>query len=379
MCAAACGAKAAPETGSEFGAAATETTDGPAPQPSQGDLGGGPKERPNGEAGEGQGASTTDDRRPGDSGGDEGPRSMNHACVQEPPEGSPRPPAFPTYGGTCPTLTGAPAENVLVSSGASRRFLVVIPKDLQPEERLPVLFLWHWLGGSASSMLSHGELQKAADTQRFVGVIPIAKGDVPTRWPFDVTQSARRMNEEFQFFDDMLACVAAQFPGASPNCVATAGVSAGALFSAQLASARAARLSSLVSLSGGTGGVIRDFGNPARRVPALVLWGGPTDACAGSVLSFETASRNLERSLAQGGGFFVECIHNCGHAQPPVDGPEALSRFAGFWQFVFDHPYALPQGTSPYSSGNHPLLPAWCKAGGGATPRTGACTTPSGC
>jgi hypothetical protein len=39
------------------------------------------------------------------------------------------------------------------------------------------------------------------------------------------------------FFDDMLACVAEQF-AIDENCVSSAGVSAGALFTAQLGSAR---------------------------------------------------------------------------------------------------------------------------------------------
>ena len=58
-----------------------------------------------------------------------------------------------------------------------------------------------------------------------------------TKWPFDITQSQTRMDEEFLFFDDMLACVEAQYH-INTSCVSTVGVSAGALFTDQLAQAR---------------------------------------------------------------------------------------------------------------------------------------------
>src|SRR5262245_33427477 len=108
------------------------------------------------------------------------------------------------------------------------------------------------------------------------------------------------------------------------------GVSAGALFTDQLGSGRANRLSSILSFSGGVGGVIRPWRKSAHDLPAIVLWGGPSDNCVG--LPFADESQSLEAALTQEGSFLIECVHNCGHAAPPVDAPApGVSRYAAFW------------------------------------------------
>src|SRR5262249_12326298 len=149
-------------------------------------------------------------------------------------------------------------------------------------------------------------------------------------------------------------------------------------FTGVLAGHRAENLASMVSLSGGVGGYIRPWANPEHRLPAIVLWGGPTDSCF--VINFQDASHALEQALTDRGHFFLECVHNCGHAAPPFDPPPGMSKYEGLWQFVFDHPYWLAPGTSPYqTTGLNQGLPDWCGIGAGsATPRTGACPAP-GC
>jgi len=99
------------------------------------------------------------------------------------------------------------------------------------------------------------------------------------------------------------------------------------------------------------------------------------------VMDFNEASRTLEADLTSGGHFFLECIHNCGHAKPPLDVPPDASAFAPLWQFVFDHPYWLEAGDSPYAHDGIPaLLPTWCSIGQDtAVPRTGECPDGPGC
>lgn len=295
-------------------------------------------------------------------------------CAQEPPAGAAQPDPLPAYsGGQCPALVAG--ENTLPSSGASRKFLLVLPADLKEEERPPVLFLWHWLGGSAEDFLEKGQIQAAVDEQRFVAVIPRSKGDGNFQWPFDTTQSEARMEEEYKFFDDMLACVAPLY-NANLHCVGSAGVSAGALFTDQLAAHRANHISSFLSLSGGTGGVIRPWGKPARKLPGIVLWGGPTDNCF-NLLSFDTLSKTLEDDLTSEGNFFLECIHNCGHSEPPLDPPaDGSSIYGPLWGFFLDHPFWLKDGESPYKQNGIPAaMPDWCDIGkGSATPRVGPCS-----
>jgi pimeloyl-ACP methyl ester carboxylesterase len=314
------------------------------------------------------------------------PQTEQYLCRQAPPAGapSPEPPPLPAAG--CPTL--APGINTITSSGEQRQFILVVPESPLPGKQ-PVLFMWHWIGGSANSFLTKGEVQAAADQQSFIAVIPVAKGatvigtSFNTRWPFDISQTPGRMAQEFKFFDDMLACVQQQL-AVNEHCVSSVGVSAGALFNAQLAQARSNRLASFVSLSGGVGAtIIKPWQGAARKLPGVVLWGGDGPpamdgskdllGCAGVGMDFSVASKTLETALDAGGHFFLECKHNCGHVEPPLEPPPGESKYAGMWQFALDHPYWLPAGTSPYQTqGLPPAMPAWCGVGaGGATPRTG--------
>ncbi|HJZ83940.1 MAG TPA: hypothetical protein VKN99_02165 [Polyangia bacterium] len=285
--------------------------------------------------------------------------------------------------------------NPIISTGHMRSFLMVLPANLQPSERLPLLFMWHWLRGSPEDFLQKGEVQQAADQQRFIAVLPYSEGatllgSFNLDWPFDITQPSSRMDEEFRFFDDMQACVQGQF-NVNPSCVSTVGVSAGALFTDQLAQARSQRLASFISLSGGVGAsIIKPWSGSMRHLPGIVLWGGdgpPTMdgvrdflGCFGIGMDFSNASRELETHLTQENHFMIECIHNCGHVEPPINAQPGESKYAGLWGFAFNHPYWLTPGTSPYQMSGLPVeLPPWCGMGAGsATPRSGpGCPPPT--
>ena len=57
-----------------------------------------------------------------------------------------------------------------------------------------------------------------------------------------------------------------------------------------------------------------------------------------------------------------------------------MTQYAAFWDFVYDHPYWLPEGESPYKANGLPSsFPAWCstKGTGTAVERTGACGPPA--
>lgn len=310
-----------------------------------------------------------------------------YLCQAARPAGAPQPlpPVVPAAG--CPMLVGG--TNHITSTGHDRSFILVLPTDPQPGETFPVLFMWHWIGGSAEGFLEKGEVQAAADQQRFIAVIPVAEGatvlatSFNTKWPFDITQTPDRMNEEFTFFDDMLACVEQQY-AVNQDCVSTVGVSAGALFTDQLVQARSTTLSSFISLSGGVNdNIIKPWAGATHKLPAVVLWGGDGPpsmdgnkdilGCAGIGMDFSVASRDLETGLEQGGHFFVECRHNCGHVEPPLDPPPGESKYAGLWEFALQHPFWLAAGQSPWSSGLPASLPSWCGIGANSdTPRSGS-------
>jgi predicted esterase len=306
------------------------------------------------------------------------------SCADEPPPGSVLPPPLPAYtGGTCPAIV--PGRNTITSGGAAREFVLVVPSNLDPAEKLPVLVMWHHIGGDADGIIEKGELQQSADELRIIAIVPEKKGDLQLpfgdqdfAWPYLTHQGAARVEEEAVFFDDMLTCVAEHYV-INESCISSAGVSAGGLWTSQLLQVRANRLASAIVLSGGVGPAldiaggftdVMGFTPGPRPVPSLVLWGGPTDTC---LVDFESASINLRDELADNGNFILECVHNCGHAAPPVDPATGLSVL---YRFALDHPYWLYAGESPWLTAGVPAgTPEWCGLGPhSSTPRTGECT-----
>ncbi|MBL8678173.1 MAG: hypothetical protein JNK05_03365 [Myxococcales bacterium] len=308
-------------------------------------------------------------------------------CATPPPMGAVRPPPLPTYmgGASCPML--APGMNTIASGGGMRRFILVVPTGYDPMRPAPLVFIWHWLGGSASSVVNNAMVQPIADALGVIVAIPEKKADLAIRipivnrdfdpaWPYLNTHTPARVEEEARFFDDMIACVNRQYP-VNADCISSAGVSAGALWTSQLVQIRSERLASVIILSGGIGpatstGFIdaRGWTAPPRAVPTLLAWGGPIDQCG---LNFNTASRSLGARLRTAGAFVEECVHNCGHTVPPVDDPVAGLRV--LLRFAVDHPYWLSRGESPYLHDGLPMgTPTWCGIGvGSAVARTGMC------
>jgi hypothetical protein len=357
----------------ERGGADAGQVDVAAPQE---DSGGGARDRgaDTGAAEDAAADAGEDAAAPQDAGGDSAPRVVT--CDDDPPPGAPQPDPIPTYsGGTCPTLV--PGRNTITSSGAAREFLLVVPTTLDPNESLPLVFLWHWLGGDANGFYDKGDVPAATESMRFIAVIPETKGDLLFKWPFSLIDTQARLDEELRFFDDMLACVYAQYPF-NRSCVSSVGVSAGALWTSQLAPRRAGLIASFQSLSGGVGqsgdllNPVKPWAGSSRAMPGIVLWGGPLDFCG---LEFETTSHHLEDALVAEGHFFIECIHNCKHSEPPLAPPNGETKYSMLWRFLRDHPFWLNGGESPYQVTGLPTsFPEWCGIGpGSATIRVGAC------
>lgn len=308
-----------------------------------------------------------------------GGMSTQLGCFDEPPADAPPLSALVD-------ATGCPDVKAGANTVDNRTFFLAVPSDLQPDEKLPVVFLWHWLGGSGQGFLNKAEVQTAVDHYRFIGVAMEAKGDLPFKWPFlsastpVVGNSEKRVQEDLSFFDRTLACVNHSF-NINRQCISSVGVSAGALFTQVLAGKRSEVLSSFESLSGGEGDPVRSWNEGPRALPAMVLWGGPTDSCAG-IFSFDQLSKSLANKLAKNEHFLLECIHNCGHSVPPFEPlPSSPTTFGVMWEFVLDHPRWLKAGDSPWLKKGFPEgFPSWCSMGvGKATPRVGACKEKSSC
>jgi len=280
-------------------------------------------------------------------------------CGDPPPPNAPIPPRPAAYsGGACPTLISG-ENTAFSSSGLNRSFILVVPDNYDPEQTYPILFGWHWLNSSANSFLHKAGIQEVADYYDIIVILPNASGDFLFDWPvtpFDIHLS----DVDLTFFDDMLSCASEQF-NVDPYCVGSMGVSAGGLWTSYLGVQRGEYLSSNLSLSGGRpddyGGPFWEWEPPDHRYAALVLWGGPTDWLG---LSFSAASERYELDLLNSGHFVVECVHDSGHSEPPLELLPDRPKYAAIIGFLLDHPYWI-EGTSRYETEGLPdAMPDWC-------------------
>lgn len=245
----------------------------------------------------------------------------------------------PEYsGGTCPTLVEGTNEG-FASGGQERSFELRLPAD---PVGAPVVFGWHWLGGSASQALRALELSSLTEE----GVIVVAPESCCSAYEWNFFAEAEE-NVDLALFDDLLACLDDQYQVDLTRIYAT-GMSAGGLWTTYLTMYRSEHLAATAPFSGGTEPFF-EYSTPTDDIPVLVTWGGEDDLYAG--LSFETASEGFAAALLQDGHFVATCDHGGGHVIP--SGPQDY-----YWPFFEAHPkFVSPE---PWAAALPAGYPAWC-------------------
>ncbi len=257
---------------------------------------------------------------------------------------SPAPDATPaenpfgeTAAATCPNF--ATGEVALTVGGLDRRLRVELPTD---PEGAPVVFAWHWLGGTATQALDWMGMRALASAG-YIVVAPETSG-LPFEWDF---ADSSDNNPDLALFDTALVCLWEQHR-IDADRVYTTGMSAGGLMSTFLTLHRAEVLAASAPFSGGA--FDNDYRTPAADVPVLLTWGGPSDTYGG--FDFAAASENLAENLEADGHFVLPCVHDLGH-WPPSEAPDmALS-------FFDTHRRGEP---SPWVDSPPIGLPGWCAA-----------------
>jgi len=219
--------------------------------------------------------------------------------------------------GECPVLGDGVQD--FASGESSYGVEVVLPE--QPEGA-PVLFAWHWLGGSGSDILRYLELRTLADTEGVIVIAPDSDGYL-YEWRFSMPAED---NPDLLLFEDLLACAHATWSVDLDRVYAT-GMSAGGLWSSYLTVHASQWLAATAPLSGGAEPAA--YRTPDDPIPVLLTWGGESDSYQG--YSFHDASVYFSEALREDGHFVVECEHSRGHSLPPWG-------FDYAWSFLAAHP-----------------------------------------
>ncbi|MCB9797062.1 MAG: hypothetical protein H6741_30625 [Alphaproteobacteria bacterium] len=258
---------------------------------------------------------------------------------------TPTPPEPEAYsGGSCPTLEQGRNEGFL-SADVEREFLLQLPEN---PEGAPVVFVWHWLGGSASQFFQYTDIEERLTEE--LGAIVVAPESCcsPVEWLFVPGQDP---TPDLTLFDDLLSCLDEQY-SVDLDRVYTTGMSAGGLWSSFLAIHRAETLAAAAPLSGGTEGAL-EFETPARPLPVLLTWGGESDTIGGNGINLDFHEANLAFSadLQASGSWVGHCVHSMGH----TIHPDSLDILVPFFR---DHRWS--DTTPPWALGMPEELPDWC-------------------
>ncbi len=251
------------------------------------------------------------------------------------------PPPGPAYsGGTCPTFEDGLNEGFM-SAGIEREFKLLLPDE---PHLAPVVFVWHWLNGSADDILEYMEFDQLPEDEGVIVIAPESRPDEQFDWAFLGEASD---NPDLQLFEDLLSCVHEQY-WVDMDRVYSTGMSAGGLWTSFLTLHESQWLAATAPFSGGA--TADTYLIPSRRIPVMLTWGGPTDFAVG--FNFDQASRYLSEELQGDGSFVVECEHNGGHVPTDTAKDDA-------WRFFEDHPMGVDP--EPWEDGLPDSLPAFCR------------------
>jgi dienelactone hydrolase len=165
----------------------------------------------------------------------------------------------------------------------------------------------------------------------------------------------RGADDDLRFFDDVVACLADQYP-IDRRRVHSTGYSVGGIFTAYLMGHRSDTLASLVAWSTGetdpSGRHI--VPTPMHPIPGLLYHGGAQDKpdYAGRQGTLALASR-----MASNGQFAVVCDHGLGHTLPGT--PDAT--LEQMWSFMLAHPFTPGNAAAWAETGIAGRLPEFCR------------------
>lgn len=252
---------------------------------------------------------------------------------------------------TCPAVTEG--LNTMTSAELEREFIVTLPADFAPAGPVPVVFLYHGLGGTAPGVLDHSDFAALQADHEFILVAPEGANDPDGEQVFPVDWSSMGPlydmdNQDLVFFDDMLRCVGEVWD-IDPQRVYVTGMSGGGLFSTFVGLNRSEVVAAAAPMSGGYGQTLAWPSGDYHKVPYLVGWGGETDIAVET--DFHALAQALLAGLAAAGHQTVACNHDTGHEWP-------AEMTAAIWAWL--SAWTLDMTEDPFAAGLTADFPGYC-------------------
>ena len=240
----------------------------------------------------------------------------------------------------CPELNEG--MNVISSAGYERTFEVILPTQYTPEERWPLVTLWHGFGSDLDTIKEISEMANFVDERGFILVVPTSYPGGAVEWdslaPVD--------SPDLAFFDDLTRCLFESW-SIDQDRLHVTGMSGGGLWTAYLTVFRSEVIASAVGMSSG---LIPDYPAEVNPIPYLAAWGGVND------IAYDQDFHILAQDLIDEfkiGRFLMACNHRQEHNWLPEFTPWVI-------QFLLDHPRG--PGGSPYAMGlPEGVYPGYCE------------------
>ncbi len=276
-------------------------------------------------------------------------KAVEFGTQTDPPESSCEGNTAKTYTGiaTCPALL--PGENTMTSAERSRTYIVQLPKDVSDVTGLPVIFLYHGVGGEPGSMIDDSFLTAEQQKTPFILIAPRSeraasgKAVLKTDWYYG-SPLFKNDNPDLVFFDDLLKCAGAQYKFDTKRIYVT-GMSGGGLMSTFLGIHKSDVVAAATPFSGG---YLHAWPTKSGNVPFVVSWGGVDDFAYEQ--NFDKMAKSLIESLKGSGHVVVACNHGTKHEWPKEGGAYAA-------KFLLAHKLGE---ASPFVSSLGDSWPSYC-------------------
>jgi poly(3-hydroxybutyrate) depolymerase len=253
----------------------------------------------------------------------------------------------------CPAITVGAQK--LTSAERERTFQVLLPASGTPTEPVPVVFLFHGVGGNAEGILKDSQFATLQAKHNFVLVVPESergtdgKAVLKTDWYYGDSKYDMD-NPDLVYFDDLLTCVGKNFK-LDPARTYITGMSGGGLIGTFVGLHRSKVVAAAAPFSGGYLSGLT-FPAESQKTPFMLSWGGEKDFAFSQ--DFNTLAGGLIAALSGHGNPLVQCNHGTGHKWPAELTPAA-------WSFL--SAYTLGKDPQPWAKGLPPEFPGYCKLG----------------